>query len=302
MVSSRGLKKILCLVGPTASGKSELALSLAKKLDGEIINADSRQFYKELNIGTAKLPKEEQGGIPHHLIDSTSLLAPWSVADFVKHASAILKEICERGRVPLIVGGTGMYLKALLFGLDPIPQVDSDLRRRLRTRAEQGGITSLHEELGKLDPESARRLSPKDPQRILRALEVILQTGKPIHEFWKRGKPKFSYLKVGLCFERKKLYEKINARVLQMIENGLKQEAEKLWEIYPENPVLGKTISYQEWKKYGFENDKTVIAEIQKNSRQFAKRQLTWLRHEEEIFWFDPSEKGIVDKIFQRFP
>lgn len=301
MVSSHGLKKILCLVGPTATGKSELALSLAKKLNGEIINADSRQLYRELRIGTAKLSDKEQQGIPHHLMDVASIIHPWSVADFVKRTHGILKEISARECLPILVGGTGMYLKALLFGLDPIPPVDADLRKNLRVRAREEGSAPLYEELKELDLESAKRLSPQDLQRTLRALEVVLQTGKPIHTFWKRGAPKFSCLKVGLCFERKKLYEKINARVLQMMQKGLKEEAKKLWETYPENLVLEKTIGYREWKSLGFDKDDLVVSEIQKNSRQFAKRQLTWFRHEEEIVWFDPLKKGVIGEIMKAY-
>lgn len=301
MVSPHGLKKILCLVGPTASGKSELALSLAQKLGGEIVNADSRQFYKELRIGTAKLSGTEQKGIPHHLMDVTSITQPWSVADFVKKAKEILEDMNTRKCVPVLVGGTGMYLKALLFGLDSIPPVDSDLRKSLRMRAREEGIAPLYAELTELDPESARRLSPQDLQRILRALEVVLQTGRPIHEFWQRKAPEFSYLKIGLCIARNKLYEKINARVLQMMKKGLKEEAQKLWKTYPENPVLEKTIGYREWKSLGFDKDDLVVSEIQKNSRQFAKRQLTWFRHEEEIVWFDPLKQDIIDGIVKTY-
>lgn len=298
MVSPHVVKKLLVIVGPTASGKSKLALHLAKSKNAEIINADSRQFYKEMVIGTAKPTDEEQKKIPHHLLDVTSITKPWSVGDFVKHAQQKIQEIQNRGKVPILVGGTGLYTRSLLFGLAKIPIGDPELRLTFQKKLEEKGLPALYQELRQKDPIAAERLSPTDKQRILRALEVFAQTGQPIHEFWsKEKKACYDYVKVGLQFERKDLYERINERVLQMILQGLKQEAQDLHQRFPQNPVLNATIGYQEWLQIGFDCEEEVIAKIQKNSRQFAKRQLTWFRHENDITWFDSQEKNVYEKI-----
>ena len=278
---------ILCIVGPTASGKTLLAIEIAKKLNGEIVNADSRQIYRELNIGTAKPSKKDQQEIPHHLIDCASINSPWSAAQYAKEASKVIADISRRNHLPIVVGGTGLYVKSLLFGLDEIEQVSSSINEQLDEALETKGLSFLYEELKRVDPVSAGRLKPADIQRILRALAVYRQTGKPIHEFWDKTKKQspYNYLKIGLDCDRAELYRRIDARVLSMMEQGLKQEAQALIHAHPKNEILSKTIGYAEWMEFGFDNEKLVVSEIQKNTRNFAKRQLTWFRREEDVEW-----------------
>jgi len=297
------IRKILCIIGPTASGKSTLALELAKKFNGEIVNADSRQFYRELEIGTAKPSESDRKSCDHHLIDCASIEDPWTVARFVSEADGIVQGIYARGKLPILVGGTGMYVKWFLFGLDQIPAIESDIRDRLHHELKERGVQSLHEELLTVDPESARKLPVQDTQRIMRALEVYRQTGKKIHEYWQNEdrQPRYNYVKIGLSWDRDELYGRINNRVEDMFKKGLKQEAIDLFAKYPDNPVLEKTIGYAEWPQSGFDDDEATLIKIQKNTRHFAKRQLTWFRNEEDVTWFLPSDKDGVDKFINKF-
>lgn len=302
MVSSRVVNKILFIVGPTAVGKSEAALQIAEKMDGEIVNADSRQFYRELDVGTARPSRAELERIPHHLVDCASITQPWQVAIFCAEADLAIAEIRRRNKVPIVVGGTGLYIHSLIYGLDKIPPVDEKIRAEIQGRWQQNGIETLYDELTHLDPVAAKRLKPFDSARILRALEVVLQTGQPIHSFWEEmSKPRFDFVMVGLTLEREHLYRQIDERVVKMADEGLKDEVRALWEKHPDNIVLKKTIGYQEWIRHGFANDSATIAEIQKNSRHFAKRQITWFRHERSVLWFDMKENKVTqicDQVF----
>lgn len=278
---------IVCIVGPTASGKTTLAIELAQKFNGEIVNADSRQIYRELNIGTAKPSKEEQQEVPHHLVDCASIVEPWSAGWYAREAGVVIAEIQKRKKLPVIVGGTGLYIKALLFGLDEVEAISDPVRSQLRQELETKGIASLYAELQRVDPVSADRLKPRDTQRILRALEVFRQTGRGINEFWKAEtkQPRYSYAKLAVNVERKELYRRIDERVVEMFKEGLKEEAEHLIRKYPDNAVLKKTIGYAEWMEMGFDDERKVMAAIQKNTRNFAKRQLTWFRREKDVEW-----------------
>lgn len=294
MVSSSSVN-VVAIVGPTASGKSALAMALAKRVAGEIVNADSRQFYRELNIGTAKPGAVEREGVAHHLLDCTSLDAPWDVAQFVRAARVAVEDILAKKKIAIITGGTGLYLRSLLFGLDAIPPIDPHLRSHLRSEHQSFGIAKLYQRLQTLDPMGAKRLQPNDTQRILRALEVVLQTQKPLHEFWqKQNQPQWPCLRFALQVERSDLYQRINARVDMMLRLGLKCEVMELSKRYPNNPVLNKTIGYQEWLKLGFDDDASVRQAIQQNTRHFAKRQLTWFRKETDIVWL-PEEKALQE-------
>lgn len=290
----KNLAKILCIVGPTASGKSSLAITLAQTFNGEIVNADSRQFYRELNAGTAK-PKDQKG-ISHHLIDCTSVLEPWSVGDFVTHAHFAIAEIFSRGKLPIVVGGTGLYLRALLDGLAPVPEIETSVREALAANLRDHGLEALYAELLAKDPKMAERLHATDTQRILRALEVLRQTGESLSSFWQETTTHLVYdaLKVGLNPDRDDLYSVIDARVWEMMVDGLAQEARGLWQGLADNPVLQKTIGYAEWHKVGFDDQDAVVALIQQNTRRLAKRQMTWFRREKDVHWFVPRKIGMA--------
>lgn len=286
---------VICVVGPTAAGKSALALKLAQEFRGEIVNADSRQFYRELSIGTAKPTLEELAIVPHHLVDCAAITAPWDVAMFVSQAHAALSDIAARGKVAIVAGGTGMYVRALLHGLAVIPEIPDELRQELRHRMASEGRDALYAALKNRDPQGAQRLSPSDTQRILRALEVVIHTQKPIHEFWQSNtKALFPNLVLGLNPERGALYAAINARVDAMMCAGLKAEAMGLWREFPDNPVLAKTIGYAEWHEFGFapEDEAKAVAAIRANSRHFAKRQITWFGKQAEILWLPREFAG----------
>lgn len=282
--------RIIVLVGPTASGKTDLSVEMAREFNGEIVNADSRQFYQELHIGTAKPSPEILKNTPHHLVDCASVVDSWTVAKFIEEADKAIQNILARGKVPIIVGGTGLYVRGLLFGIDGIPKINSSLKEKLQNELEQNGLAALYSELQKVDPEYADVLSPNDKQRILRALEVFRQTGKKIRDFWNEvKKARYDYVKMGVDIEREELYGRINKRIDDMVKQGLKTEVLALHEKLPHNTVLEKTIGYAEWIRHAFKDELVIIDEIKKNSRHFAKRQFTWFRHEDDISWATPE-------------
>lgn len=293
------VNRIICIVGPTATGKSHLAVELAGLVNGEVVGADSRQIYCELNIGTAKPSLQERQAVVHHLIDCTGIGMPWSVADYVKAADRAVRHILEKNKVPILVGGTGMYIRHFLEGLDHIPAVDPQIRQKLKKRLVKEGLPELCRELNRLDPRASERLNPNDTQRILRALEVREGTGQSICDFWKTGQTGSDHVcvKFGLNIARDEIYWRINERVEKMFEQGLREEAKKLVLQYPNNPVLGNSIGYAEWIEFGFRDEKKVLETIQKNTRNFAKRQLTWFRGDEDISWFDPTRPDSVKKL-----
>lgn len=291
MVPPRLVVKLLVLVGPTASGKSALALDLAESLGGEIVNADSRQFYRELVIGTAKPTPAEQARVPHHLTDCATIATPWDAGRFVKTARAAIEDIRSRNKIPVVVGGTGMYLNHLLYGLAEVPQVPQVLRENLKNRLSSEGLAALHAELTRRDPAAGSRLKAGDTQRILRHLEVVIHTGKALSTFWPEKKsPHYDHVMIGLSPPRELLYRRIDERVLSMMKMGLEDEARALWAAHPGNPVLKKTIGYAEWDKFKHEGAAKIVATIQMNSRRFAKRQLTWFRREKDIFWIEETD------------
>lgn len=289
MVSPNSIN-VLSIVGPTASQKSLLALHLAKRFKGEIINADSRQFYIEMNVGTAKPTVQEQQSVPHHLIDCAHIDDAWDVARFVKSAQDLIMDIHSRNRVPIVVGGTGLYTRALIWGIDSIPPIPDDLKLALKTECQQHGIQYMHQKLASLDAEGAQRILPQDTQRIMRALEVVLHTHKPLHSFWQENKvSKYQNLRFAIDWPREVLYQRIDERVVEMFAKGLKSEVQNLILNFPNNSVLSKTIGYQEWMQNGFDDEAYVLKMIQQNTRQFAKRQLTWFRKETDITWLTPD-------------
>lgn len=302
MVQKSPLKKLICIVGPTASGKTNLAIQLANQLSGEIINADSRQFYKELCIGTAKPSKKELAKAPHHLINCASIQSPWNAGNFVKAAHEKIHNFLKNQKVPIIVGGTGMYIQKLIFDIAKIPEISSKTKNEIENLYKENGLSYIYNHLKKLDPNYASKLHFNDTQRILRAYEVILQTGKSLTSFWEETKPLFDVLYLGIAIDREALYKKINDRVLQMIDNGLKREVEDLNQKYPHNEIIESTIGYAEWIKHNFIDDAKIISEIQKNSRQFAKRQITWFKNKVNVRWLDltsESDSEIVNRFLK---
>ena len=289
-------KTLICVVGPTAIGKTVLAIELAKAFNTEIISADSRQFFKEMTVGTAVPSQAELSAVTHHFIQSKSIFEDYSVGDFEREAMELLSELFETRDVVVLAGGSGLYVDAIVKGLDDFPKVASEIRIQLKTELEEQGIEFLQRELKNVDPESYHRIDIQNQQRLIRALEIYRGTGKPYSSFLqnKLAKRPFKTLYVGLEANRDVVYERINSRVDLMIENGLVEEAKCLMPHKDLNAL--QTVGYKElfeWldQKTTFEK---AVEEIKKNTRRFAKRQGTWFRKNEDIQWFDhtvePSE------------
>ena len=270
------------LTGPTGVGKTSLSLELAERLGADIISADSRQIYREMTIGTAKPTPEERAHVSHHFIDEINLGTPFSAGAFARQATERIRDIVDRGRLPLIVGGSTLYLHALQFGLADIPPVPSDVRRRLEARLDEEGADVLFDELNRFDPASAATLDPTKTQRLVRALEVYHGTGFPLSSYHKAQEPPpFTFHAIVLNRDRKTLYRRINQRVDQMLERGLLDEVRGLLErgADPSSNAL-RTIGYQE--SIAFLNGEIdydeMVRLIKRNSRRYAKRQRTWFR------------------------
>jgi len=298
-----GSKTLLVIVGPTAVGKTDLCVQLAQELKTEIISADSRQFYQELSIGTAKPSLKEQGGVTHHFIDSHSIHDYFSPGDFEREALSRLTSLFEQHDVVIATGGSGLYLKALIDGLDDMPEIDIKLRNLLMSRLETEGLADLFDELRKLDPEYAGQVDVKNPQRVVRALEVCLSSSKTYSEFRKSQSDirPFKILKYCLDRPREELYQRIDARMDAMLDKGLVEEAKKYAD-FQANYAL-KTLGYKE--VYGYlrqEYDEVELNRLLKrNSRHYAKKQLTWFRHQDEYVWLHPSEaKNKILKDLER--
>lgn len=300
------LIKIVVILGPTGVGKTEAAVHLAKKFHGEIVNADSRQIYTELNIGVALPSSSFFEEISHHLFGVIPLNERWDVARFQTKADELIQKIHRRNHLPIIVGGSGLYIKSLLHGLFKGPSANPEIRERLQKRIESGKLEILYKELTEVDPEAVRTIHPNDTARILRALEVFEMTGKPIslhqkeHSF---GSLNYRHLKIGLTVEREKLYQKINERVDKMIHSGLEEEVFGLFQRYGRHPLLQRAIGYKEWFAYfdGLIDRGSVVHAIKQNSRNFAKRQLTWFRKENDIIWHNPQEMEKIQNSIDCF-
>lgn len=298
-------EKLIVLSGPTASGKSRLAIELAQRLDGEILNADSRLFYREMHLGTAKPTATEQAQVPHHLIDVASITSPWNVGDFVRAARAGIAEIQARGKKVIVCGGTGLYIRSLIEGLDEIPPVPAEIMTQLMTRLECEGLQSLFEELRQKDAALADQIGKTNTHRILRALGVHLHTGKSMRTFWTRHgedeKNDAGYDAVSFFLDvpREVLTQRIGSRVDEMIHHGLFGEARALHQQYPGNPVLMKTIGYAEWLEAA--DEEIIIRAIKAHTRQFAKRQLTWWRKEKNVTWIAAEDLSeALNQIMQQ--
>ena len=282
-------KYLIVIAGPTASGKTALAIELAKYFNAEIISADARQFFKEMNIGTAKPNEEELSAVKHHFINSHSIQDAYSVGDYEKDVISLLADYYKEKDIAILAGGSGLYIRAICEGVDKYPEVPEEIRSELQILFQQNGIEILQKELEICDPDYYSRVDIQNPHRLIRAIEVFRASGKPFSSFQKDEKIKrpFKIIKIGLDWEREKLYERINHRVDQMIENALEEEARSLFELKHLNAL--QTVGYQELFSY-FENKisrEEAINLIKQNTRNYAKRQMTWFRKEREMNWFD---------------
>lgn len=286
-------KQIIIITGPTAIGKTGLAVFLAKTLAIEILSFDSRQFYKEMMIGTAVPSKEEMQTIPHHFIHNLSIHDDYSVGDYERDALEKITELFQKYDQLILVGGSGLFEKAVTEGLDKFPQVDKKIRQELNAAFEQSGIKPLQDELKNADPTYYQEVDEQNPKRIIRALEICRGTGKPFSTFRKNNtiERNFEIIKIGLELPREEIYNRINQRVDLMIKDGLLEEAKKLYPYKHLNSL--QTVGYKELFDFldGEIDLDTAIDEIKKNTRRYAKRQLTWNRKDKSIHWFSPGEK-----------
>jgi tRNA dimethylallyltransferase len=281
---------LVVVLGPTGSGKTALSLALAEHFDGEIVNCDSVAMYREFEIGTARPSLAERARVPHHLLDFVDPTACMTAGDYARQARVLLEEIRSRGSLPIVVGGTGLYLRALLEGLFPGPQRSEELRKRLRQRAQKKGSTYLHRVLRRLDAAAARRIHANDTPKLIRAVEVCLSSRQPMTEGWKQGRTSlegFRVVRLGLNPGRDPLYERINRRAQQMFAAGLIEETERLLAKYGDAAWPLRSLGYQQVVQLlrGQMESGTVLQAVQQAHRNYAKRQMTWFRREPEVLW-----------------
>lgn len=287
------MEKVIVICGPTASGKTGLSIKLAQKMQGEVISCDSMQIYKHMNIGTAKPTKEEMKDIKHHLIDFVEPSKRYSVADFRKDALDAIDAVLKQNKVPIIVGGTGLYVNCLTQNIQyPTLETDLEYRKLLEQRAEKEGLEVLYEEAKKIDEEAIKNISVNDQKRIMRVLEIYHQTGKTKTELEiesRREPPMYQYIVFAINMDREKLYERINKRVDIMLEQGLIEEVKELLEKYEEFPTSMQGLGYKEVASYlnGELTKEEMIEKLKMETRRYAKRQLTWFRKDPNIIWLD---------------
>lgn len=290
------MKTLISIVGPTAVGKTALTLKLGKHFNTEIISADSRQFYKELNIGTAKPSQEELSQVTHHFINSHSIRDTFSAGDFENDGLAKIESLFQRHNLVLMVGGSGLFVNAVIDGMDNLPKPKEGLRELLNQNYKEKGINFIQERLSKIDPLYYKTVDISNPQRMIRAIEVFETTGIPF-SIWRKNNKKernFKTLSIGLNIERTLLYEQINQRVDEMIKNGLLKEVQTLLPFKEYSPL--KTVGYTELFDYidGKFTFEEAVAKIKQNTRKYAKRQLTWFRKNQNTAWFHPNEISAV--------
>ena len=279
------------MVGPTAVGKTSFAIALAKALGTEIISADARQCYKEMNIGVARPSADELKAVPHHFIASHSVNENINASFYENWALEKLENLFTRNEAVVMVGGTGLYIKAFCEGLDLIPAIDAEIRENIIAQYEKLGMRWLQKEVSVKDPQYWEKGEQKNPQRLMRALEVMLGTGSSIISFQNKKlvERPFKIVKIGLELPREELYDRINTRVLTMVEEGLEKEVKSLEAVADLNAL--QTVGYSEWKDYfeGKISKEKVIENIQQNTRHYAKRQMTWFKRDPSITWFNAS-------------
>ncbi len=303
------LPLLVVILGPTGSGKTSLSVSLARQFDGEIVSCDSVAVYSGLEIGSAKPTVGQRRQIPHHLLDVVTPDAFYTAGDYSRAARTAIAAIAARGKLPIVTGGTGLYLQALLQGLFPGPQRSAGLRERLMRKAETRGPAVLHRILKRLDPASAARVHANDVAKVIRAIEVTLAAGQPMSEAWKEGRePMTGYrvLRLGLHPPRPQLYERINARAEAMFAEGLVEETRNLLARYGQAPALA-SLGYRQAAQFlvGGLTLEQAIAAASQGHRNYAKRQLTWFRREPEVCWLkgfgdDPSVYAEAERMIAR--
>jgi tRNA dimethylallyltransferase len=312
ILSMSALAPLVVILGPTASGKSSLAIRLAQQLNGEVLVCDSTQVYRHFDIGTAKVPLAEQEGIRHHLVDLVEPDELFTAGEYRRRAFQVLAEVTKRGKLPILTAGTGLYLRALLEGLADAPERSEELRARLRSKAQLRGSDHLHRALARLDPENAARIGPRDTQKVIRAIEMRILAGKPVAEIHRAGRSSlegYDVQKIGLLPSRAALYARIDARTVAMLRDGWLDEVRKLSS--SGIPVRAKPfqfIGYSELLAHlaGRLTMEAALEKIQQATRQFAKRQLTWFRKEPSVQWLtgfgDDPEIAAAALAFLRTP
>jgi len=297
--------KVIVICGPTASGKTSLSIELAKKINGEIISCDSMQIYKDMDIGTAKVTKEEMQGIKHYLINFVEPSQRYSVAEFKKDAENAIEEILGKGKTPIVVGGTGLYIDSLIYGIEYQDiQLDEKYRQELEEKAsKEGGLAQLYEEASQIDPQAIEKISPNDKKRIIRILEIYKATGKnkTEQEMESRKKGvKYDYKVFAINWDREILYERINKRVDIMIEQGLVQEVQQLLQKYNDFPTAMQGLGYKEVVEHlqGHMTYEEMIEKIKMETRRYAKRQITWFKKNKQTIWIGAKDlQRILDEM-----
>lgn len=295
-------KTLVVIVGPTAVGKSALAIALAKKLRTEIISADSRQFFKELTIGTAKPSDDELHEVPHHFINTHSIHQEYDAARFAHDALVVARKIFEQHQFAILAGGSGLYIKALCEGFDDIPQVPDEIRESIVEQFTEHGLSWLQQKMKSIDPEHFEVIDQQNPHRLIRALEVKMGTGSSIASFRKGTllQHDFRIIKIGLELSREELYARIDERVDEMVDRGLFGEAEKLYG-YKNHQAL-QTVGYQEIFDFmdGLYDREEALRLLKRNSRRYAKRQLTWFKKDKDVQWFAPDRTEEIMNYLKR--
>jgi tRNA dimethylallyltransferase len=300
-------KHLIVLTGPTGIGKTKIGIQIAQRFKTEIVSADSRQIYKEMTVGTAVPGNEELNAVKHHFIQTHSINEVYNASRYENEALDVIDSVLETNDLVLLVGGSMLYIDAVCQGIDIMPDADPEIRKMLKDKLENEGLESLRYQLKKLDPDYYNSVDLKNPNRIIHALEISIQTGKPYSSFLlnpKKIRP-FSIIKIGLNCDRKKLHNRINARVDQMIDSGLENEALNLYHLKHLNAL--NTVGYRELFAYfgGETTREKAIELIKRNSRRYARKQLTWFRNDNEMNWFEPEQSDeiitfIEKRIFEK--
>jgi len=306
-VEKRPDKLLIVVTGPTAVGKTALCLRLAQEFNASIVSADSRQFYREMNIGTAKPLEQELAQVKHYFINTHSVTEEYSAGDFEEDALAVLGNIFKDNDTAILTGGSGLYIKAVIEGMDAMPETQSGLREQLQEELERKGLPFLLDKLQQGDPVYYAQVDRANAQRIIRALEVCISSGQPYSNFRKAATTSqerpFTILKIGLCRDRAELYHRIDARMDKMLQNGLLEEAKALYSFRHHNAL--QTVGYKEIfdfleNSYSWEE---AVRLLKRNSRRYAKRQLTWFKKDKEFIWFHPENTAeIIAYIQERLP
>lgn len=301
--------KVIVICGPTASGKTALSIELAKKINGEIVSADSMQIYKDMNIGSAKPTKQEMQGITHYMLDFVSPEDRYSVAEYKKQATLAIEEILKKGKTPIVVGGTGLYIDSLIYEIEyQNMEFDKEYREELEKVAKQEGLEKLYDMAVKIDEEAMKIISKNDKKRILRVLEIYHQTGKTKTEQEKESRKnavKYNYKVFAINMNRNTLYDRINNRVDTMIQQGLINEVQEILKKYKNYPTAMQGLGYKEIKEYleGKTSKEEAIEKVKQQTRRYAKRQLTWFRKNKQTIWLNGEEdkKYNIDIILKEY-